>query len=1082
MADGDLLLTGTHTGTASVPVSGAGTRMFFDTQKSAFRAGAVSSTEWDNASIGNYSVAMGRNATASANNSTSIGFTTMASGIGSTALGASTTASGQYSTALGSGTVASGDYSTAMGQGVAASGDTSTALGRNTIASGIYSTALGNLVTAGNGTAGSGSGDGSLAIGLMDDAVVITTRPQVTGIQSLGIFMGDQDGLVFSSSNTLGLCGGKMVIDPAVPATQLTARGVIDAGAATDAIVFPSGTTAQRPGTPVNGMTRYNSTTGKFEAYQAGAWVDMIGGGGGSALDSLSDAKTDYVTDFNLFLGTPADAWTAAAGAQYNLAIGQTALDAGLTATGDSNLAIGHNALGANTSGSGNLGIGKDALSTNVAGRTATAVGFEAMRYANSSGTGFNSQNTAFGYQALRGSTTASANTGVNNTAVGFNALMVTTSGTYNTAVGDSTLIANTTGGGNVAIGAGALYTNVANSQSTAIGNEAMLFANDTASGATTYNTAVGALAMRGSPTAANNTGSKNTAIGHSALYSYTSGTSNSALGNGALLNTTTGSRNVAVGDGDGATQATLISNTIGSNNTAVGYLAMNSNVAKNESTAVGYNAMRYADSTVTSSTTYNTALGAYSLQGSATAASNTGTSNTAIGHSALIAVTSGSGNIAIGDRAADALTTGSNNITIGSNIDAVSATGSNQLNIGNAIYGDLSTDKVGIGVVAPSYALDVFGTIKFSSSMIMGSISGAAAPVTSSVALNDLSDVVITAAANGECLTYNGTNWVDGSCGGGGGTPAGADREIQFNSGGAFGSSSTFKLMSDGDLLLTGTYTGTASVPVSSTGTRMFFDTQKAAFRVGGVSGSQWDNANIGAYSVATGNDTIANGNYSTAMGYGSNASGNYSTAMGDETIASGLYSTAMGSFATASGDTSTAMGIGTNASGAYSVAMGNTTVASGISSVAMGRRVTAGNGTGGSGFGDGSMALGLIDDAVVITASSKVTGIQSLGIFMGDQDGLVMSAANTMGVFGGKMVIDPAVPATQLTARGVIDAGAATDAIVFPSGTTAQAPGTPVNGMIRYDTTLGKFRAYQAGAWVDMIGGGGGGRWTRA
>lgn len=41
---------------------------------------------------------------------------------------------------------------------------------------------------------------------------------------------------------------------------------------ATDAVQMPSGTTAQRPGTPVNGQTRYNSTLGAMEVYVQGQW------------------------------------------------------------------------------------------------------------------------------------------------------------------------------------------------------------------------------------------------------------------------------------------------------------------------------------------------------------------------------------------------------------------------------------------------------------------------------------------------------------------------------------------------------------------------------------------------------------------------------------------------------------------------------------------------------------------------------------------------------------------------------------------------------------------------------------------
>jgi hypothetical protein len=43
------------------------------------------------------------------------------------------------------------------------------------------------------------------------------------------------------------------------------------------ATTTPSGTTAQRPASPVNGMMRYNTETGKFEFYQNGEWVNPLG-------------------------------------------------------------------------------------------------------------------------------------------------------------------------------------------------------------------------------------------------------------------------------------------------------------------------------------------------------------------------------------------------------------------------------------------------------------------------------------------------------------------------------------------------------------------------------------------------------------------------------------------------------------------------------------------------------------------------------------------------------------------------------------------------------------------------------------
>lgn len=43
----------------------------------------------------------------------------------------------------------------------------------------------------------------------------------------------------------------------------------------TGAATIPSGTTAQRPTTPVNGMVRYNTDNQRFEGYINNAWVTI---------------------------------------------------------------------------------------------------------------------------------------------------------------------------------------------------------------------------------------------------------------------------------------------------------------------------------------------------------------------------------------------------------------------------------------------------------------------------------------------------------------------------------------------------------------------------------------------------------------------------------------------------------------------------------------------------------------------------------------------------------------------------------------------------------------------------------------
>jgi hypothetical protein len=74
-----------------------------------------------------------------------------------------------------------------------------------------------------------------------------------------------------------------------------------------------------------------------------------------------------------------------------------------------------------------------------------------------------------------------------------------------------------------------------------------------------------------------------------------------------------------------------------------------------------------------------------------------------------------------------------------------------------------------------------------------------------------------------------------------------------------------------------------------------------KAAFRAGRVTGTQWNTENIGNYSSASGYNSIASGWYSNAWGSGTTASGSQSTAWGFNTIASGASATAFGESTTA-------------------------------------------------------------------------------------------------------------------------------------------------------------------------------------
>ena len=191
-----------------------------------------------------------------------------------------------------------------------------------------------------------------------------------------------------------------------------------------------------------------------------------------------------------------------------------------------------------------NTAEGENALfSVTAAGNSDTAIGFEAL-YNNTSG----GLNTALGYIALLDNTTGGA-----NTAVGGDALNHNTTGNWNVAVGQAAMAVNTTGGANVAIGSDALEANTNGFGNVAIGFDAMAFS-QTAS----YNTAVGNVAL-----AFNSAGIDNTAIGDGAM-NQSSGSNNVAAGRAAGLNFA-GDTNIAIGHYAGQNVTT------GSNNILIG-------------------------------------------------------------------------------------------------------------------------------------------------------------------------------------------------------------------------------------------------------------------------------------------------------------------------------------------------------------------------------------------------------------------------------------------------------------------------------------------------------------------------------
>lgn len=95
---------------------------------------------------------------------------------------------------------------------------------------------------------------------------------------------------------------------------------------------------------------------------------------------------------------------------------------------------------------------------------------------------------------------------------------------------------------------------------------------------------------------------------------------------------------------------------------------------------------------------------------------------------------------------------------------------------------------------------------------------------------------------------------------------------------------------------------------------------------------------------------------------------------------------------------------------------------------------------------------------------------------IFTTDNIGVTLSTAS----FAAPPVLGSTTPntvyATDLYASGAVQF-TGTGAALLNTGTTAQRPGTPASGMVRYNSTTGKFEGYTNGAWGSLGGGATGG-----
>ena len=115
-------------------------------------------------------------------------------------------------------------------------------------------------------------------------ATALTTARTINGVS----FDGTANIITLTSGTGVSVSGTEVSIGQAVASSNSpTFQNLTLSG--TDSIKVPAGTTAQRNGSAVNGMFRYNTTTNEFEGYQNNAWGAI--GGGGTTVNNNADNR-----------------------------------------------------------------------------------------------------------------------------------------------------------------------------------------------------------------------------------------------------------------------------------------------------------------------------------------------------------------------------------------------------------------------------------------------------------------------------------------------------------------------------------------------------------------------------------------------------------------------------------------------------------------------------------------------------------------------------------------------------------------------------------------------------------------------
>ena len=163
----------------------------------------------------------------------------------------------------------------------------------------LYFNTTGNVVKAYTGSAwevafsgGSGYLQASNNLSDLGDAALAVGN---LGISATAAELNVLDGITASTAELNYTDGVTSNIQ-----TQLDAK--IDETSATGSAIIPSGTEAQRDGSPAAGYLRFNSDEGSFEGYDGSAWGSI--GGGASAGGAIYENTDDITANYTITSGS----------------------------------------------------------------------------------------------------------------------------------------------------------------------------------------------------------------------------------------------------------------------------------------------------------------------------------------------------------------------------------------------------------------------------------------------------------------------------------------------------------------------------------------------------------------------------------------------------------------------------------------------------------------------------------------------------------------------------------------------------------------------------------------------------------